>query len=969
MTLRRWLQQRGLEHYAGLLEENDIDLERLRTLSDVQLELIGVDSHLARRTMLEALQPPTDALAQTVSSEASWADIANTDEPAGRAVKTRGSEHQATPRHDPRLGQTVFTPPSSKGGLLPEPPSAEPMDCLSATDPAVGETLFTAPSSTTKPWSGPSSTSPTPLAVGDSSVGPTLFTAPPTLSRSTGLPLAPDGLPDVRATLGARYRLLERVGQGAMGAVYRAWDEKTEHECAIKVMLPAKRALPEAREQFRREAKIAMGLSHPHLMRVYHLEDVPLDYLVMEFVDGVTLTELRQRDGRGLKPDDARKYLMQVLEGLSYLHSENLFHRDIKPDNVLVTRDGRVKLADYGVATTIRNQRLEAQVAGTLAYMAPEQLRGDRGLDGRADLYSVGMMAYELLLGYLPFPGDDPGTARAWHLSGERKLDELRSLPWGGVYARALAASPADRFPSAAAMIDALQVGNPTAASEPATASVTASPISKPDQVTDSSRLPGDMHKETATYPEPPEPVSSKNSSQIVPGQDESRRVMPRDPSTYRDGAHAPMSLITSDTIPSPPVGPTEPVAAGAALLWRAPWMSKAALFAAALGVAGLVAWRVMPRCGNGIRELTEDCDDGNLDPGDLCTSSCASNVAFLAAGTFLMGYSASDLDKGMHRVTRSRRPEAYLRMFAEASTPATPVRMGGFRILRTEVSRAAFARFLMDNTEGALEAVERSVESLAWHRNLIARVRSEAQPILNKQWMQRTHGALPMEVPPEWATAFCAWLGGAPPTEAQFEYAARSSGGDGIFPWGDAPLTGAQDDCKRVTGFFILSETPRADFNCGGRMPTPVGATVEGCTPNAVCDLTGNVSELVQPGPVRWRLENDENTGEPRYIARLPGPIRLPNGSEEYHSPCDRLSVEDPFGLRTGLVSDCAEPSEALGATEPNRHYPRAQSALVARGGNFDDSLPVLFQSRARYPHARLNVPLGFRCVLPGVP
>lgn len=295
----------------------------------------------------------------------------------------------------------------------------------------------------------------------DPSVGQTMFVgiAPaPVLSApsSPSAEMTSDGLPCEGDVLGGRYNLLSELGRGAMGAVFRAWDTKLRHDCAVKVILPALLSQPGVRDLFLREAKCALRLSHPHLLRVNTLEDAPFDYLVMEYVDGGNLTDRWQQQRKRLAPADVRQLMIQVLEGLAYLHNEGLVHRDIKPDNVLLTRDGKVKLADYGVSTSIRAVRSTEQTAGTLAYMSPEQLRGDRYLDGRSDLFSLGLMAHQLLLGRLPF--DTHAEAiKAWHRSDERDLDDLARAPWGGIFADALALDPDERWQSAAMMAEALK--------------------------------------------------------------------------------------------------------------------------------------------------------------------------------------------------------------------------------------------------------------------------------------------------------------------------------------------------------------------------------------------------------------------------------------------------------------------------------------------------------------------------------
>ena len=256
--------------------------------------------------------------------------------------------------------------------------------------------------------------------------------------------------------LNGRYYLVKEIGRGAMGVVYKAIDEATKEECAIKVILPELADSPGIVDLMIQEAARAQKLRSEHLLSINHVETGHQPFIVMEYVDGGTLTDLWRDHRRQMPPADVQRILGQVLEGLTFLHGRKLIHRDIKPDNIMIGRDGSVKVADYGVAASLREQRRNSQAAGTPVYMAPELLAGDPDVDGRADLYALGMMGHQLLLGGFPFTGTSLDDIRAWHSSPRRDLGALTAAPCGAVFAKALSHDPRERFQSAGEMREAL---------------------------------------------------------------------------------------------------------------------------------------------------------------------------------------------------------------------------------------------------------------------------------------------------------------------------------------------------------------------------------------------------------------------------------------------------------------------------------------------------------------------------------
>jgi len=261
-----------------------------------------------------------------------------------------------------------------------------------------------------------------------------------------------------------RYVITHLIGRGGMGAVYKAVDKEIESECAIKVLTPELAASAEAVASLRREVAIAQELTHQNLLRVNYLcTNSSPPFLVMEHIDGEDLETYRLRKGGKLSPDDFCHVATQILAGLTYLHDKGVVHLDIKPQNVMVAKTGEVKLTDFGIARTIKEQlasRDQSQVPmGTLCYMAPEQLRGEV-CDLHADVYSLGILFHLLLAGKFPFPTTTREDVVAWHLGPEYAPDGV-PREWSSLLRKCLARKPQSRFSSCAGIAAALQHEEP----------------------------------------------------------------------------------------------------------------------------------------------------------------------------------------------------------------------------------------------------------------------------------------------------------------------------------------------------------------------------------------------------------------------------------------------------------------------------------------------------------------------------
>jgi serine/threonine-protein kinase len=270
--------------------------------------------------------------------------------------------------------------------------------------------------------------------------------------------------PRVGSGLAGRYRIEARIARGGMATVYRGRDLILGRDVAIKVMHAALATDPTFAERFRREAQNAARLNHPNVVTVYdcgEFEGEP--YIVMELINGTTLRSLVERFGR-LDAPTARHVARGVAAALDHAHMKGIVHRDVKPENVLVTPDGQVKVADFGIAKALgpESTRLTTdRPIGTIAYVAPEQLTGT-DVDGRADIYALGAMTFEMLTGRPPFRGETPQAVAAARYR-DPVLSPGISLAVDGAVAKATAASPHERFATPGEFARALgDDGSPT---------------------------------------------------------------------------------------------------------------------------------------------------------------------------------------------------------------------------------------------------------------------------------------------------------------------------------------------------------------------------------------------------------------------------------------------------------------------------------------------------------------------------
>jgi len=275
----------------------------------------------------------------------------------------------------------------------------------------------------------------------------------------------------VERVLSANYELDREIGRGGMGIVYKAKDRRLKRPVAVKLLPPELAFRGEIRSRFLKEAETAAQLSHPNIVPIYSVDERDgLVYFVMAFVDGENLAARLHSQGR-LDFTESRRILKEVAEALAYAHERGVVHRDIKPDNILLCADddGRVMVTDFGIARAVSegsDSRLTAtgMAIGTPAYMSPEQSMGERDIDGRSDLYALGVVGYQMLAGELPFNAPSTPALLVKQISERPTPVDVHRPDAPPDLARAvmmlLEKDPANRFPSANALVTALDTGN-----------------------------------------------------------------------------------------------------------------------------------------------------------------------------------------------------------------------------------------------------------------------------------------------------------------------------------------------------------------------------------------------------------------------------------------------------------------------------------------------------------------------------
>jgi eukaryotic-like serine/threonine-protein kinase len=251
------------------------------------------------------------------------------------------------------------------------------------------------------------------------------------------------------------YRIENVAARSGMATIFRAIDERTGHTVAIKVPHPEIETDPVLVERFNREEEIGQKLDHPGIMKVFADEHRSQRYMVMNWVEGRTLRQLMNEQGK-FPADRAAKIALQIASTLEYIHGHGVIHRDLKPENIMVDGNDLVKLVDFGIAANVGSRRITfakfSPTTGTPDYISPEQVKGKRG-EARSDIYALGVMLYEMLTGKVPFSGPNAFVIMNDRLLNNpvppREIDPSISPQLQEIIYRAMERDPAKRYPSA----------------------------------------------------------------------------------------------------------------------------------------------------------------------------------------------------------------------------------------------------------------------------------------------------------------------------------------------------------------------------------------------------------------------------------------------------------------------------------------------------------------------------------------
>ena len=260
-----------------------------------------------------------------------------------------------------------------------------------------------------------------------------------------------------------RYEILERIGTGGMAVVFKGRDHRLNRLVAVKVLKDDLAKDAEFRRRFHDESQAVAMLSHPNIMAVYDVSrSEQVEYIVMELIDGITLKQFMQRKGGPLSWKESLHFITQIVKALSHAHGRGIIHRDIKPQNIMVLRDGSIKVTDFGIArlASAAQSTLTQEALGSVHYISPEQARGSR-IDGRSDLYSAGVVLYEMLTGRLPFEGDTPVSVAIQHINSiplpPRELNPDIPEALEAITMKAMAPKVENRYSSADDMLRDLE--------------------------------------------------------------------------------------------------------------------------------------------------------------------------------------------------------------------------------------------------------------------------------------------------------------------------------------------------------------------------------------------------------------------------------------------------------------------------------------------------------------------------------
>ena len=767
------------------------------------------------------------------------------------------------------------------------------------------------------------------------------------------------------------YRILRKLGEGGMGAVFEAQHVEIGRKAAIKVLHPQFAQNAQVAMRFLNEAKAANLIEHPGVVEIFEFSRLPdgTTYIVMEYLKGESLGKRLERGPIGL---DALRISRQIASVLAAAHEHGIIHRDLKPDNVIMVKDPeapggeRAKVLDFGIAKIAEEQVLKTQagsILGTPAYMAPEQCRGATEVTDRSDVYALGIMLYEMLCGRPPFTNAGVGEIMIMQMSKQppplRELSPAVPPELAEFVHRTLAKDPKAR-PTMRQVIDSLEhLGAmrtgplPVVTSEPSGRNFVAPrPVShanseaKTIMATDAASVP------SGTPAAPPRTLALPDAP--AGGMSVQRTLALPDPGQ----AGRPITAVIGDQPRAPqPPDPRQRIAI------------LAAAAVAGLMVVGLIIF-VAKRSGKGGKrrgnvDMGAQVDGGSKTPTPRRRPEARrpkvpmpEGMVFIPGGRFEMGSSPAEIDAAMKLC--KERGTACKRALYEREQPKRTVTVTDLFMDQTEITNSAFVNWLND-LEGLKLQKKRFVQddkgllldlSETWSGITTVPGPTKAKPVTFRT--KDGYGEKPV-VLVSWRAAqlFCQAQEKRLPTEAEWELAARGLERS-TFPWGEEPAR-----CDQMT-FARSTEIPE-ERRCAGlaRGPSNVGTSLQDRTIQHALDLGGNVSEWVHD----------------RFVESYPtcrAPCKDPlNDSADSEAAASDGKSESKAEAKSSKGSKSKGGKAGKGKAKPDKADKVSKAAAVAavmrvvRGGNFDLAADACRGAgRSRLSQDEVSINIGFRCV-----
>jgi serine/threonine protein kinase len=647
------------------------------------------------------------------------------------------------------------------------------------------------------------------------------------------------------------YLIIEQISTGSMAEVYKALQTSMNRMVAVKVMSPSLSDDPEFVARFRQEARTVASLEHPHILPVIDFgEQHGTLYLVMRYVNGGTLSDLIEKGP--LSPHTALRYLTEIGEALDYAHSLGIVHRDIKPKNVLLDQQGNPFIADFGLAKLLTGGGITGSglgIIGTPHFMSPEQGRG-QSVDSRSDIYSLGVVLFEMLTGKVPFDADSTVGIIMRHIADPvpdiTPLNPDLSSAFNAVLAKALAKDPNARYQTAHALVQAVAqalgtsvLSGPVLSREPAKDSTPVTLVARgrlqlpaePPAASPEPKPQGEPPAPPPVHAPASSPASPAPSAAVKPSGAQARDVfletlkhLPRQALAIIGGATLVIligfSLYSTFARAASPSAPT-PVVTPSPAATR-PEATAAPATTPATQVAETTPTPTPPT-------PTEPSNKQATAPKDAMV------VVYIPAGYFLLGSADTD-------------PNA-----SEDEKPQERVYLDAYWMDQTEVTVAQFQDFLnathyrTDAEKGCCEGDNAKAGGFVYTLGPTG--------ALNTTFVERAYWKLPdgpgagdalprrpvVQVTWNDANAYCQWAGRRLPIEAEWDKAARGTQGL-VYPWGNEFDGTRVNFCDKNCG----ASWRNTNFDDGAARTSNVGLYPKGASPYGLFDVSGNVWELV---------------------------------------------------------------------------------------------------------------------------